>query len=135
VSRFADIILINQNKIKTKNEFPKYEHKRMRSLVYTTLSLKKVITYKVLSFSLRSIVLHISIYFIRGHNVSIAQRMTNTWRSNLSLVGLGGLVVIVLETESKVLSSNLTEDDGYLSAIKIRSTSFGQESKAVGQTL
>jgi hypothetical protein len=47
---------------------------------------------------------------------------------NFLLVVLGGLVVIVLALDQSFASSNPAEDDGFLWAIKIRSTtSLGEE--------
>jgi hypothetical protein len=45
---------------------------------------------------------------------------------------LGGLVVTVLSLDEKFAGSNPAEDEGYLRAIKIRSTTSFVGGKAVG---
>jgi hypothetical protein len=58
-------------------------------------------------------------------------RIPRRWEDNIKLdsVILGAVIVIVLVIESKVFGlKNPAEDDGFLRAIKIRSTtSFGRE--------
>jgi hypothetical protein len=54
--------------------------------------------------------------------MTLIQLIITSHQTNALHVALSGLVIICLLLDPKFLGSNLAEDDGYLTAIKIHST-------------